>query len=85
MDNDPKHESRMVQNLIQDSSIQVLKWSAQSSGLNPIENLWAGVKRAVTEAKPTSQLELRKLVRTTWSTANTWSIRCHAHVDVDQY
>ena len=44
-----------------------MEWPAQSSDLNPIENLWADVKEVVATAKPTTKESLWNEVMEAWS------------------
>ena len=51
-----------------ESQINVITdWPANSPDLNPIELLWAILKRAVAEENPKSKDELKKIVEKTWN------------------
>ena len=65
-DNDPKHTSRIVKCWLEEESIGVLDWPAQSPDLNPIENLWGEVKRALNKKKSTNASELFKNIEDAW-------------------
>lgn len=66
-DNDPKHTSRRAKKWFGDHLINVMEWPAQSPDLNPIENLWTEVKKAVHDARPTSKEALWEAVKDSWS------------------
>jgi len=44
-DNDPKHKSNLVKDWIFSKGIQCIDWPPYSPDLNPIENLWADIKK----------------------------------------
>jgi hypothetical protein len=66
-DNDPKHKSHLVQDWIRESGIDVLDWPPYSPDLNPIENLWADVKRRAEMDNPRTKEELKTALRKAWS------------------
>ncbi|KAI1002514.1 hypothetical protein K3495_g5689 [Podosphaera aphanis] len=67
-DNDPKHTSRAAKNWLATTGINPMKWSSQSSDLNPIEHLRCLVKRRLGEypETPKSMHELMKRVDDVW-------------------
>ena len=52
IDNDSKHTSKVVAKLLKDNKVKVLEWPSQSPDFNPIENLWAELKKCVRARRP---------------------------------
>lgn len=65
-DNAPCHASRTSRTWLQEHSIQVLDWPAQSPDMSPIENLWWIIKRSISKRKPKSLDELKALIQEEW-------------------
>uniref|UniRef100_A0AAZ3P2E4 Tc1-like transposase DDE domain-containing protein n=1 Tax=Oncorhynchus tshawytscha TaxID=74940 RepID=A0AAZ3P2E4_ONCTS len=61
MDNDPKHTSKVVAKWLKDNNVKVLEWPSQSPDLNPIENVWAELKKSVRARRPTNLTRLPAL------------------------
>jgi hypothetical protein len=56
-----------VKNWINSSDIQVLLWPAQSPDLNPIENLWGEIERALKGKEYKTKNGLFEAVQELWS------------------
>lgn len=57
-DNDPKHWSNICKEFIRNNVPDLLQWSSNSPGVNPIENIWSIVKHEVEKKKPKNIDEL---------------------------
>ena len=65
-DNDPKHESRLVQQFLSSEVPEVIDWPSNSSDANPVENLWSIIKCRVQKRKATKLKELSKFLHEKW-------------------
>lgn len=65
-DNDPKHKSLLCRTWLLYNCTKVIDTPAQSPDLNPIENLWALLKRKVAKRQPTNKNSLIKAIEEEW-------------------
>ena len=70
-DNDPKHTAKIIKTWLTDNQINVLNWPSQSPDLNPIENLWAILKRNVHLRRPANLKELESIAKDEWAKIST--------------
>ena len=66
MDNDHKHTSKFVVKWHEDNKVKVLEWPSQSPDLNPLENIWAKLRKRV-RARPTNLTQLHELCQEEWA------------------
>ena len=68
-DNDPKHRSKTVMSWLDQQEFDVFEWPSQSPDLNPIEHLWATLKRRLNEYDhpPSGILELWERIEVEWN------------------
>jgi hypothetical protein len=67
MHNDPKHTSKVVSKWLKDNKVKVLEWLSQSPDPNPIEYLWAELKKHVRASRPTNLTQLHQLCQKEWA------------------
>jgi hypothetical protein len=67
-DNDPKHSAKTIKDWLSAQQFDVLQWPPQSPDMNPIEHIWALVKRRLNEFEhpPSGMLELWERVQDIW-------------------
>ena len=65
-DNDPKHHSNIAREFLDNNVLEVMDWPSNSPDLNPIENLWAIVKRKVKLRRPKNLSELELFLKEEW-------------------
>ena len=63
----PAHSSKKIKTWLQERSIQVLDWPANSLDLNVIEEVCNIMKRRMRSSRSTSLVELKGLIANTWS------------------
>ncbi|ORD99625.1 TCB1 [Hepatospora eriocheir] len=65
-DNDTKHTSSIVVDYLDEIEVNLLEWPPQSPGLNPIEHIWAYIKRKVTVFGKLNKKELKERILEIW-------------------
>ena len=68
-DGAPCHQGKQVKAWLAEHDVNVLSpWPGSSSDLNPIENCWVEMKKAVSLKNPTSLEDLRRAILEVWCT-----------------
>lgn len=65
-DGAPCHKAKSVGKFLDDHGVSVLPWPGNSPDMNPIENLWAIVKKKIRMQKVTTKDALIELLNQTW-------------------
>ena len=65
-DNDPKHCSKHTKDYLSDRNINLMSWPSQSPDMNPIEHLWAILKRKIRERMPRNIPNLMEIIKEEW-------------------
>ena len=65
-DNAPSHVSTKALEFYEKNKIERIEWPAKSPDLNPIENIWAIVKRELEKRKVTKQAEIIENIQEIW-------------------
>lgn len=68
-DNDPKHTAKSIKEWLSEQEFKTMVWPSQSPDLNPIEHLWALVKRKLNqfETPPKGMNELWERIQEVWN------------------
>ncbi len=74
----PAHTAKGTKSWFSDHGFTVLDWPANSSDLNPIENLWGIVKRKMRDTRPNNADELKATVKETWASIHLHYIYIYA-------
>ncbi len=75
----PAHTVKGTKSWFNDHGVTVLNWPANSPDLNPIENIWAIVKRKMRDTRPNNAEDLKAAIKATW--AFITPEQCHRLID----
>ncbi len=75
----PTHTAKGTKSWLNDHGVTVLDWPANSTDLNPIDNLWGIVKRKMRDTRPNNADDLKAAIRATWALITPE--QCHRLID----
>lgn len=94
-DGAPCHTAKVCKTWFQQKNVRVLDWPGNSPDLNPIENLWARLKRLVAVKRPSNRAQLIEAIISCWfhvitndelkSLVHSMPRRCKAVIDAKGY
>ena len=65
-DNDPKYTAGTVTKFISSTFMDSLKWPSYSPDINPMDDIWAWLKRRVSQDMPSDVCKLKGSIRKHW-------------------
>lgn len=65
-DGAPCHTAKKCVGWFRENKVELMDWPGNSPDLNPIENLWARLKRAVAVQRPSNKRQLTEAVINSW-------------------
>ena len=68
-DLEPCHKSKSTKKYLTERNIEILPWPANFPDLNPIENVWSDIKKAIRNEKvlPRTKAELKYVMTRVWN------------------
>ncbi len=63
----PVHTAKGTKSWFKYHGVTVIDWPANSPDLNPIENIWAVVKRKMRDTRPNNADDLKAAIKATWT------------------
>jgi transposase len=65
-DKAPPHTAKATKEFMKQAQLNILDWPGNSPDMNPIENVWAVLKKEVAKLKPSSIAELIAAIKFVW-------------------